>query len=118
MCIHRQSSSSVLTLQQSGRLSGLVFRLGTNFCFCLTILLLLLMAGPLSARTPWPDSPLAPEVQVSLERAGHDIKSGKPQRAAPAIESALSAANDIPKCLAIASFTETYGYPLMEVRRK
>jgi hypothetical protein len=70
------------------------------------------------ARTPWPDSPLAPEVQASLEQAGRYMKSGKPQKAAPIIQSALSSANDIPKCLAIASFTESYGYPLMDTRRQ
>lgn len=84
----------------------------------ITLSLGFLVANACLARTPWPDSPLAPEVQVSLERAGRDMKSGKPQRAAPAIQSALASANDIPKCLAIASFTESYGYPLMEVRRQ
>lgn len=71
-----------------------------------------------AARTPWVDSPLAPETQVQLEKAGRFMKSGKPQKASPIISSALSSANDIPKCLAIANFTLTYGYPLMEVRRQ
>lgn len=84
----------------------------------LTAGILLLLTLSAAARTPWPDSPLAPEVQVQLEKAGRYMKSGKPQQAAPIIESAVSSANDIPKCLAIATFSETYGYPLMEPRRR
>src|SRR5579885_1799783 len=73
-------------------------------------LALLAMAPAMAARTPWPDSPLTPEVQVQLEKAGRFMTSGKPQKAQPIIASALPPA--------IASFTETYGFPLMETRRQ
>ncbi len=86
--------------------------------FLVVVALLAMVPAQVVARAGQSDSPLPPEVQSQLERAGHLLKSGKPQKASPIIESALNSANDIPKCLAVASFTESYGYPLMEARRR
>lgn len=69
-------------------------------------------------KQPKPDPSLAEETQVSLERAGKYMKSGKYDKARPIISSALESANDVPKCLAIAQFTELYGFPMMELRRQ
>lgn len=66
----------------------------------------------------WADSPLSVEQQVQLEKAGKTMKSGKYDKAKPVILSALEAANDVPKCLAIAQYTEPYAYPLMDIRRQ
>lgn len=96
-----------------GNRTGLPLLAGGLFVFCA-----LAVALPSEARKAWTDSPLAPETQVQLERMGRLLKSGKFDKAKPGILSALDSANDVPKCLAIASFTEPYAYPMMEVRRQ
>jgi hypothetical protein len=63
------------------------------------------------------DSPLGADVQVSLDRARRFMKSGKADRATAVVQSALDSANDVPRCLAIASFTESWGAPMNELRR-
>lgn len=62
------------------------------------------------------DSPLTEDMQLELYRASKYMKS-RPDKAMPIIESALQSANDIPKCMAIAAYTEPYGHPLLEARR-
>lgn len=86
----------------------------------LSIAIVILLAVPIlaSARLPWTDSPLPVESQVSLEKALKLMKAGKFERAEPLIASELERANDIPKCLAIAAFSEAYGAPLMQIRRQ
>lgn len=84
----------------------------------LALAFLLASQSSIAARKAWPNSPLPVEVQAELEKAGRFMKSGKPLKAAPMIEATIASADSIPKCLAVADFTETYGYPLMEVRRK
>ena len=69
-------------------------------------------------REQWSNSPLSVEVQGQLERAGKLMKSGKYGSARPMVLSALGSATDVPKCLAIAEYTEPYAFPLMEVRRE
>ncbi|HEY9870011.1 MAG TPA: hypothetical protein V6D08_12670 [Candidatus Obscuribacterales bacterium] len=84
----------------------------------LVLVILLAVPEASAARKPWPDSPLPVESQVSLERAGKLMKSGKYEKAEPLILAELERSNDIPKCLAIAAFTEAYATPMMEVRRQ
>lgn len=72
----------------------------------------------LAAKAVWTDSPLPVEAQSALTKAGRMMKSGKFDRAKPAVLAVLETANDVPKCLAIAQYTESYGYPMMEVRRQ
>ncbi|MBX9719916.1 MAG: hypothetical protein K2X81_00850, partial [Candidatus Obscuribacterales bacterium] len=96
----------------SRRFFGLIFALSISVGSVLT---------PAMASKPgaeWADSPLPVESQVSLTRAGKLMKSAKYDKAKPIILSALESANDVPKCLAIAQYTEAYGFPMMEVRRK
>ena len=69
-------------------------------------------------KTQWLDSPLPVESQVALERAGKYMKAGNYDKARPIIVAQLDSAGDVPKCLAIAQYTEPYAFPLMEVRRK
>lgn len=66
----------------------------------------------------WVDSPLAESQQIALEKAGRLVKSGRAAQAGPMIAQTLAEANDIPKCLAIATFTENYGFPLLNVRKQ
>lgn len=70
----------------------------------------------LSGHKPWPGSPLTDEAQIELERASRYMKSN-PGKATPMILNALSTATDIPKCMAIAAYTEPYGHPMLEARR-
>jgi len=81
-------------------------------------MVLLLVASPLSAKEDWTGSPLSPEAQVQLEKAGKLCHSGKHSQAEPIILDVLNSATDVPKCLAIASYTEPYAFPMMEVRRQ
>ncbi len=69
-----------------------------------------------AAHKPWPGSPLTDDAQMELERASKYMKS-QPGKATPMIMNALSSATDIPKCLAIAAYTEPYGHPMLEARR-
>lgn len=64
------------------------------------------------------DSPLPVELHGQLDRAGKLMKSGKYDKAKPLLGSTLEAANDVPKCLAIAQYTEPYAFPMMEFRRQ
>lgn len=68
--------------------------------------------------TEWANSPLAVETQRQLTSASRFLKSGKYDKAKPILLSALESASDVPKCLAIAQFTEAYGFPMLEVRRQ
>lgn len=69
-------------------------------------------------RAEFADSPLPVEVQIQLVRAGKLMKSGKYDKAKPIILSSLEGASDVPKCLAIAQYTEPYAFPMMDVRRQ
>lgn len=83
---------------------------------CLAILSVVPVPG--QCRQDWTDSPLSSESQVVLEKAMKLMRSGKFDRAAPMVLSALESANDIPKCVAIANYTETFATPMMDVRRQ
>lgn len=91
--------------------SGISFALASFLCVLLTL-------PGLAAKSNWQDSPLSVEAQSSLDKAGRLMKSGKHDKAKPAILAVLETANDVPKCLAIARYTESYAYPMMEVRRQ
>ncbi|MBX9687294.1 MAG: hypothetical protein K2X27_11365 [Candidatus Obscuribacterales bacterium] len=69
-------------------------------------------------KAEWADSPLPVEVQSQLERAGRYMKSGKYDKAKPIVLSALNSASDVPKCLAIAQYTEPYAFPMLDLRRQ
>lgn len=75
-------------------------------------------AGQAWARKSWPNSPLSDAQQIQLEKAGRSMKSGKFAKAAPVILQTLESCTDVPKCLAVASYTEAYAFPMMDVRRQ
>lgn len=105
MSLHRLN---VLLRQPLTRLLSLVF----------LVVILNMVLSTTFARQPWPNSPLAVESQTQLEKAHRYMKSGRFDRAHPLVLAALDSANDVPKCLAIASFTEGFATPMMEVRRQ
>jgi hypothetical protein len=72
----------------------------------------------IEAKKPYdPNSPLPQDAQIQLIKAGKYIKGGHPERARPIIASLLESAATVPQCVAIADYTEGYGFPLMETRR-
>lgn len=99
-------------------------RFARNFLLACTLALTFANCGMISAdagsktKEQWVDSPLPVESQQALDRAGKQLKAGKYDKARPIILSCLQSANDVPKCLAIAQYTEQYGFPMMEMRRQ
>lgn len=83
----------------------------------LVLAVTMVLSPSVQAKQTNPDSPLAAEVQVSMDKASRLMKSGKYERAKPTINSLLQSSTDVPKCLAIAEYTEPYAYPMMETRR-
>jgi hypothetical protein len=83
------------------------------------IAVLLLVQPAISGRSKeWKNSPLTDEEIKQVRKASSYVKSGQGSKAAPLFAAAISSANDIPKCLAIAEVTESYGFPLNDVRRQ
>lgn len=94
-----------------------------QFLFCCLILSSSLALAPYAhgkskAKAEWADSPLAVETQVQLTRAGKLMKSGKYDKAKPMVLASLESANDVQKCLAIASYTEPWAFPMLDARRQ
>jgi tetratricopeptide (TPR) repeat protein len=65
----------------------------------------------------WPDSPLTDDQQKELFHAGHAMKLAHYDQAAQICQKVLDSSNDVPKCLAIALFTESVGLPMVDTRR-
>jgi len=82
---------------------------------CLVALLLPLETAVFAAKNS--ESPLSDDVQSQIEKASRYAKSGKADRAFPLLQAALNSANDIPKCLAVATATEPFGAKLVDIRR-
>ncbi|MBI4533518.1 MAG: hypothetical protein HY711_06185 [Candidatus Melainabacteria bacterium] len=82
------------------------------------VIILNLVSLTAYARQPWPNSPLAVESQIQLEKAHRYMRSGRFDKAQPLVLAVLDSANDVPKCLAIASLTGEFATPMMEVRRQ
>ncbi len=61
-------------------------------------------------------APIDP-TQIELEKARRLLKAGKPQQANQLLNSVLDSTTDVQSCLNLASFTESYGFPLMATRR-
>ncbi|MBS2000286.1 MAG: hypothetical protein JST44_02205 [Cyanobacteria bacterium SZAS LIN-5] len=79
------------------------------------VILALNMVPGWAAKKDIVDSPLDEQTQSSLRRA---CKSGNAQKALPVVMQALQGANDIPKCLAIAAYTESAGASMLDARRQ
>lgn len=72
----------------------------------------------IAVKEDWSNSPLPSDAQKRLSAAGRMLKSGKYDRARPAVLAVLETANDVPKCISIAQYTEPYAFPMMEIRRQ
>ncbi len=69
----------------------------------------------MAGKKPIVDSPLDEQTQSALRRA---CRAGNAQKATPVVLQALQGASDIPKCLAIAAYTETAGASMLDARRQ
>lgn len=56
-------------------------------------------------------------LQIELEKAKKLLKANRPQQANELLLSVLDQTTDVQSCLNLASFTESYGFPLMATRR-
>lgn len=65
----------------------------------------------------WANTPLTDDQQKELIQAGRAMRSAKYDRAAEICQKVLDSSNDVPKCLAIALYTESVGLPMVETRR-
>lgn len=63
------------------------------------------------------DSPLTGDQQKALIKAAAMAKKGQVSKATPIFENVLADCNDLPKCLAVATYTEGFGHPMLGVRR-
>jgi len=86
-------------------------------CGSLLLTAALSATEPVLAKKDWSQSPLPPEMYRVVSRAQSQMKSGKFKQATATINDLLASANDVPKCLAIAAATESYGFPMMDARR-
>lgn len=126
--LFKQVTRTALSINCSGALQPLVHKRNRNRNLnqtgplLLSVALLMLIVPWADAKSKpkaeWADSPLAKETQVQLERAGKLMKSGKYDKAKPMVIAALDGASDVQKCLAIASYTEPWAYPMMDTRRQ
>ncbi|MBX9666780.1 MAG: hypothetical protein K2X93_04135 [Candidatus Obscuribacterales bacterium] len=89
----------------------------TSFCTLTAAACLTLPAGPAYADRPDKDSPLTVNQQRDLRRAVSYAKKGRADKATPIYNEILSACTDLPKCIAVASYTEQYGFATVDARR-
>lgn len=88
------------------------------FSLILALICQLTVLQPVQAKRYNPDSPLTVDQQKRLKKAARYAKKGKGTKAAPVFEEVLATCNDIPKCLALAEYTQGYGHPLQEIKRR
>lgn len=77
----------------------------------------LAVSAPLAQAKKDLNSPLTEQQQRLVTQAARNMKSGKHKLAEAQISELLETVNDVPKCLAIAAATESYGHPMNESRR-
>lgn len=88
----------------------------SHIYFSIAALFLALNTVPaIAGKKPIVDSPLDEKTQSTLRRV---CKVGNGSKGNAAVIDALQSATDIPKCLAIASFTETAGASMLDSRRQ
>jgi hypothetical protein len=64
-----------------------------------------------------PNSPLTTEQQRSLKKAAAFAKKGRGDKASPIFNDILATCTDLPKCIAVAGYTEQYGHSTVDARR-
>lgn len=77
-----------------------------------------LLCSSVPAKKQLSDSPLTIEMQTSLEKAMRKARSLRGKNALPLFTGIIDQADNVSKCIAIATFTESSAYPLMEVRKQ
>src|SRR5690606_24870393 len=77
----------------------------------LALLILSVVPASVDAKSKYSvESPLTVDQQKALRRGVGYAKKGKKDKAAPIFNAVISEATDLPKCLAIAEYTEQYGF--------
>lgn len=64
-----------------------------------------------------PNSPLTKNQQSQLSKAANYAKKGRGDKASPIFNEILAACTDLPKCIAVAAYTEKYGHSTVDARR-
>lgn len=64
-----------------------------------------------------PNSPLTVNQQRELRKAAGYAKKGRKDKASPIFNDILATCTDLPKCMAVATYTEQYGHSTVDARR-
>jgi len=64
-----------------------------------------------------PNSPLTKDQQRALKKAAGYAKKGQGAKASPIFNDILTTCTDLPKCIAVAAYTEQYGHSTVDARR-
>lgn len=64
-----------------------------------------------------PNSPLTTEQQRQLKKAAGYAKKGRGDKASPIFNDILATCTDLPKCMAVATYTEQYGHSTTDARQ-
>jgi hypothetical protein len=64
-----------------------------------------------------PNSPLTKNQQSQLRKAASYAKKGRGDKASPIFNEILTTCTDLPKCIAVAAYTEQYGHSTVDARR-
>jgi len=64
-----------------------------------------------------PDSPLTTDQQRQLRKAAGYAKKGRGDKAGPLFNDILATCTDLPKCMAVATYTEQYGHSTVDARK-
>lgn len=93
------------------------WRAGRSAVAVMMIALVGVLAQPAYADKPDPNSPLTKEQQRALKRAAAFAKKGRGDKASPIFNDILATCTDLPKCIAVAGYTEQYGHSTVDARR-
>ena len=75
------------------------------------------MAQPAMADKVDPNSPLTKDQQRQLKKAAAYAKKGRGDKASPIFNDILTTCTDLPKCMAVATYTEQYGHSTVDARK-
>lgn len=75
------------------------------------------VAQPAMADKVDPNSPLTKDQQRQLKKAAAYAKKGRGDKASPIFNDILATCTDLPKCMAVATYTEQYGHSTVDARK-
>lgn len=75
------------------------------------------IAQPAVADKVDPNSPLTKDQQRQLKKAAGYAKKGRADKASPIFNDILATCTDLPKCMAVATYTEQYGHSTTDARQ-